>query len=324
LSVGDVVKTQDGNCWTIDSTSTGGFPYFYIENPVVIYADCTTCTGTTTTTTSTTTTTLPPIVSFNMDDNTQFNNDYDACISGVVASTYYFFGYSSVPLIGDIVYQDALCTIPFDGQFYWYYATDSLFNFAIQIANTGQVLHVNPCSVVTTTTTTTTIPTYYYDAEICSNPGITYLIANQNLVQFDPGTIVKCDDGICYEILASSIPGAPVANILFLFDNCSSCVGTTTTTSTTTTTTTTTSTTTTTTTLSPTYSILLNFGSSSGVCSSPVITFYIDGPIGVPGNNIYDSILMTNLAPANYYKLSTSALAYEWDGIQWTGNTNNC
>jgi hypothetical protein len=325
ISIGDVVKTQDGNCWTIDSTSAGGFPYFYIENPVVIYADCTTCTGTTTTTTSTTTTTLPPIVSFNMDDNTQFNNDYDACISGVVSSTYYFFGYSSMPLVGDIVYQDALCTIPFDGQFYWFYATDSLYNYAIQIANTGQVLHVNPCSIVTTTTTTTTIPTYYYDAEICSNPGITYLIANQNLVQFDPGTIVKCDDGICYEILASSIPGVPVANILFLFDNCSSCVGTTTTTSTsTTTTTTTTSTTTTTTTLSPTYSILLNFGSSSGVCFSPVITFYIDGPIGVPGNNIYDSILMTNLAPANYYKLSTSSLAYEWDGIQWTGNTNNC
>jgi hypothetical protein len=325
ISIGDVVKTQDGNCWTIDSTSAGGFPYFYIENPVVIYADCTTCTGTTTTTTSTTTTTLPPIVSFNMDDNTQFNNDYDACISGVVSSTYYFFGYSSMPLVGDIVYQDALCTIPFDGQFYWFYATDSLYNYAIQIANTGQVLHVNPCSIVTTTTTTTTIPTYYYDAEICSNPGITYLIANQNLVQFDPGTIVKCDDGICYEILASSIPGVPVANILFLFDNCSSCVGTTTTTSTsTTTTTTTTSTTTTTTTLSPTYSILLNFGSSSGVCFSPVITFYIDGPIGVPGNNIYDSIIMTNLAPANYYKLSTSSLAYEWDGIQWTGNTNNC
>lgn len=324
ISSGDIVKTQDGNCWEIDSLSVGLFPYFYMENPVVVYADCTTCTGTTTTTTSTTTTTLPPIASFNADLSTQYSSDYLACVYGAASSTLYFFGYYSMPLIGDIVYKDSLCTMPFDGQFYWFYATDSLYNYAIQIANTGQVLHVNPCSIVTTTTTTTTIPTYYYEAEICSDPGMTYLIADQNLIEFDPGTIVKCDDGICYEILASALPGTPDANILFLFDNCSSCVGTTTTTSTTTTTTTTTSTTTTTTTLRPTYAILLNFGSSSEVCSSPVVTFYVDGPIGVPGNNIYDSIFMSDLAPANYYKLSTSGIAYEWDGVEWTGNTKNC
>ena len=144
IIVGDIVKTEDGNCWTISSSSTGGFPYFYIENPVVTYLDCSTCTGTTTTTSTTTTTTLPPIVSFDADLVDQYSDDYSACISGTVTGALYFFGYYSMPFIGDIVYSDALCTIPYDGQFYWYYATDGLYTFAVQIANTGQVLHINP------------------------------------------------------------------------------------------------------------------------------------------------------------------------------------
>jgi hypothetical protein len=44
---GNIVKTDDGNCFEISGTTTGSYPYYLIENPVVIYADCTTCTDST-------------------------------------------------------------------------------------------------------------------------------------------------------------------------------------------------------------------------------------------------------------------------------------
>jgi len=324
ISLGDVVKTDDGNCWTIDSSSTGGFPYFYIENPVVIYSGCSSCTGTTTTTSSTTTTTLPPISSFNMDGTTSFSDDYTACTTGGVTTTFYHFGAYTMPLVGDIVYSDALCTVFFDGGFNWFIADDGVNTYAVHIANTGQVLNINACSVVTTTTTTTMVPRFYYNAEICSSPGPTYLLFYQGFTSFSIGDIVKGDDGVCYRIMSVGTPGTPVANIFFLFPNCSSCIGTTTTTSTSTTTTTTTSTTTTTTTVRPLSAVLCNFGGIGDVCSSPAITYYVDGPLGVIGNNIYTSTSLSDIAPANYYKVFTSSTAHEWDGLSWTGNTKDC
>jgi hypothetical protein len=325
IVVNDIVATADGNCWEITSTSLGGYPYFNIENPVVIYPDCTTCTGTTTTTTSTTTTTLPPISSFNMNGTSPYlPDDYSACVGGGTTTPFYYFGVPPTPLIGDIVYTDALCTTIFNGGFYWYFADDGVNTYAIQIANTGQVLHINQCSLVTTTTSTTTIPTYFYDAQLCSNPGPLYLLAHQDFTQLSNGQIVRCDDGNCYEIVSSASSGSQDANILFLFDNCSSCIGTTTTTSTTTTTTTTTSTTTTTTTVKPIYEVLLNYGSISNVCSSSVVTFYVDGPIGGTATSVYLDSYLTLPAPANYYKLFTSSVAYEYNGVSFTGNTKNC
>lgn len=324
ISIGDIVKTDDGNCWTILSSSVGGFPYFYIENPVVIYADCTTCTGTTTTTTSTTTTTLPPITSFNIIPSNPAIDAYTACNSGGIFTSYYYFGIYSMPLVGDIIYTDALCTTLFNGGFLWYIANDGINTYAIHIANTGQVLHISPCSIVTTTTTTTTIPTYYYNAELCTSPGPTYLLAYKSLYPVVAGDIVKCDDGNCYEIITTSVPGVQDANILFIFENCSSCIGTTTTTTSTTTTTTTTTSTTTTTTVKPIYSVLCNYGSDSVVCSSPVVNFYIDGPIGGSASGICIDALFTTPAPAAYYKVYTSSIAYEWNGAFWTGNVKNC
>jgi hypothetical protein len=320
----NIVKTADGNCWEITSVSPGGFPYFYIENPVVIYADCTTCTGTTTTTTSTTTTTLPPITAFNISPSNPANDAYTACNSAGIFISYYHFGAYTMPLVGDIVYTDPLCTTLFNGGFLWYIANDGVNTYAIHIANTGQVLHISPCSIVTTTTTTTTIPTYYYDAELCTSPGPTYLLAYQSLYPVVAGDIVKGDDGNCYEIITTSLPGVQDANILFIFANCSSCIGTTTTTTSTTTTTTTTTSTTTTTTVKPIYSVLCNYGIESVVCSSPVVTFYTDGPIGDPISGICIDAAFTTPAPANYYKAYTSSVAYEWDGALWTGNIKNC
>jgi hypothetical protein len=324
ISVGNIVKTNDGNCWTIDSSSTGGFPYFYIENPVVIYSGCSSCTGTTTTTSSTTTTTLPPISSFNMDGTTSFSDDYTACTTGGVTTTFYHFGAYIMPLVGDIVYSDALCTVFFDGGFNWFIADDGVNTYAVHIANTGQVLNINACSVVTTTTTTTMVPRFYYNAEICSSPGPTYLLFYQGFTPLSIGDIVKGDDGVCYRIMSVGTPGTPVANIFFFFPNCSSCIGTTTTTSTSTTTTSTTTTTTTTTTIRPLFAVLCNFGDIGDVCSSPAITYYVDGPLGGIGNNIYTSTILSDIAPANYYKVFTSSTAHEWDGLSWTGNTKDC
>lgn len=324
INVADIVKTADGNCWEITAVSSGGFPYFYIENPVVIYADCTTCTGTTTTTTSTTTTTMPPITAFNISPLNPAMDSYTVCNSAGIFVSYYHLGPGPLPGVGYMVYTDPLATTLFNGGFLWYLASVGPNTFAINIANTGQVIQLIGCFFVTTTTTTTTIPTYYYDAELCTSPGPTYLLAYQSLYPVSVGDIVKADDGNCYEIMATSSPGVQDANILFIFENCSSCIGTTTTTTSTTTTTTTTTSTTTTTTVKPIYSVLCNYGIESVVCSSPVVTFYTDGPIGDPSSGICIDLAFTTPAPANYYKAYTSSVAYEWDGALWTGNIKNC
>jgi hypothetical protein len=70
--------------------------------------------------------------------------------------------------------------------------------------------------------------------------------------------------------------------------------------------------------------VLCNFGDIGDVCSSPAITYYVDGPLGGIGNNIYTSTILSDIAPANYYKVFTSSTAHEWDGLSWTGNTKDC
>jgi len=322
IIAGDIVRSEDGNCWRVTGTASASFPYYFMYDPVTIYADCTTCTGTTTTTTTTTTTLSPTITPFNI--NTHGNSsDYTCCnAGGEDMITLYHSGPDYTPAINDFVYTDSMGAHLFNGGFMWYWV-DS--NYAINIADTGQVLRSNDCIVVTTTTSTTTVPTYYYNAEMCNNPGPVYLLSYNNFTEIEIGTIVKDSMGNCYELLSSASPGSPDGEIYFQFNNCFDCVGTTTTTTTSTTTTTTTSTTTTsTTTISPKFQVLCKDSSFALVCGADINTFYVDGPLGEIGYNIYSNEFSSDLAPANYYMKYDVSTAYEWDGSAWTGNFKNC
>jgi hypothetical protein len=316
ITVGDIVKTTDGNCWEILSTTTGSYPYKSIENPVGTYTDCADCVGATTTTTTTTTTTAAPITSFTI-LNTPYPSSYEACAGGTPATTVYHNGAGAEPAIGDFVFTDAGGTITFDGGASWYKTSGGL---SIQISRlTGQVLNSIGCST-TTTTTTTTIPTFYYSALECGSAGPAVKLSQLSFDELASGVVVKAANGTCYTI-QSTTTGPAISNILFTYENCVDCQGvttTTTTTTTTTSTTTTSTTTTTTTTAVPLIKVLVRFGTDTTVCSGTIIEQWIDGALGVSGNNIYKDAAGSITSDAGYYKLLNSSIAYEWDGDNWT------
>jgi hypothetical protein len=110
IIAGDIVRTTDGNCWRVTGVSAASFPYYLTEDPVTIYADCTTCTGTTTTTTTTTTTLSPTITSFDMDTH-GLSSDYDVCITAGPTTTLYHSGPDYIPAINDFVYTDSFYVV---------------------------------------------------------------------------------------------------------------------------------------------------------------------------------------------------------------------
>lgn len=325
----NIVKTSDGNCWTITGTSTSSYPYQLINNPVVIYANCATCLGVTTTTSTTTTTTAPVYTSFGM-GTVNRTTDYLACTNDPgTYTTLYHNGSNARPIVGDFIYTNSIGTIPFNGYEGWYYMP-GLFDLPIQsvrIASSGQVLNTAACSGVTTTTTTTTMPTYYYSATKCSD-GTVVKIKEQSFSILPNGTVVKGISGICYTITANVAFIATTDDISFVYSTCLECQGvtTTTTTSTTTSSTTTSSTTTTTTTtLPPLTDILVRSAIVSGsVCSGVIGTYYISGPLSTVGTKVY-YFNGTNYSQIDYkwlLQLGTST-AYEYDdGI--TGITYLC
>jgi hypothetical protein len=317
ITVGDIVKTTDGNCWEILNSTSASYPYRSIENPVGTYTDCADCVGATTTTTTTTTTTATPITSFTI-LNTPYPSSYEACAGGTPATTVYHNGSGAEPSIGDFVFTDAGGTITFDGGASWYKTSGGL---SIQISRlTGQVLNSIGCST-TTTTTTTTIPTFYYLALECGSAGPSVTLSQQAVDELTAGVVVKAANGTCYTI-QSTTTGPAISNILFTYDNCVDCQGVTTTTTTTTTSTTTTSTTTTTTTTTttatPLIRVIVRFGTDATVCTGEIIEQWIDGALGVDGNNIYKKDDGSATSDAGYYKLLNSSIAYEWDGDNWT------
>jgi len=324
--VGDIVKTTDGNCWEITATTTASYPYVVIDHSVGPYVDCDTCLNITTTTTTTTTTTAPVYTSF-MITSDPYTSSYNACMNDLPLDlTLYHNGPSAYPVVNNFVYSDSLGTTPFNGGSSWYYMYDGA-DYAIQIATTGQVLSVIACAGVTTTTTTTTIPTQHYNAKLCSG-GPFVELAQQSYSVLSSGTIVKADNGLCYVVDSTKVPGTPLAYILFTYEKCSDCTGittTTTTTSTTTSTTTTSTTTTTTTTLPPIIGIFVRKGTEETVCNDIIIERYVDGPLGNIGSSIYELVVASYvLAPAAWYKLLAGTVAYEWDGSNWTGNSITC
>ena len=321
----NIVKTSDNNCWTITASSTASYPYIAIENPVVIYANCTVCQGITTTTTTTTTTTAPVYTAFNLGPIARASS-FLACTNNPgVYTAYYHNGGASKPIVGDFTFTDAGGTLPFNGLSSWYYMPNS-GDYAIRIANTGQVLAVVNCAGVTTTTTTTTLPTNYYIANSCIN-GAAFKLKQVSSTIIPDDTVVKGALGGCYTIKNITTAGTSYDDILFTYSTCLDCQGvtTTTTTSTTTTSTTTTSTTTsTTTTLPPLTRTILKKGTIDTVCSGTLGVYYIDGPIGTIGEKLYVYSGGYSLATSGYYLIADNTVAYEWNGTAWTGNTKVC
>jgi hypothetical protein len=323
IMVGNIVKTKDGNCWEILSTTTGSYPYREIENPVGAYTDCADCVGATTTTTTTTTTTAAPITSFTI-LNTPYPSSYEACAGGTPATTVYHNGAAAEPAIGDFVFTDAGGTITFDGGASWYKTSGGL---SIQISRlTGQVLNSIGCST-TTTTTTTTIPTFYYSALECGTAGPAVKLSQQAVDELTAGVVVKAANGTCYTI-QSTTTGPAISTILFTFNNCVDCQGITTTTTTTTTSTTTTSTTTTTTTTTtaaPLTRMLLRYGTTGVLsCNGTISEYWIDGPMGVAGNNIFKKADGSAKADAGWYQKLTQTVSEQWDGDVWTEVSYTC
>lgn len=323
IVTGNVVKTADGNCWRVLNSVSPSFPYYNMLTPVVVYADCTACTGTTTTTTTTSTTTAVPVIGFDI-DITGFTTSRSACTSSPTYITYYHTGGSLA--VNEFVYIDAGATTLFDGGFLWYLVKISGVTYACLIADTGQVLQLLACSGVTTTTTTTTIPVRYYSGTECVS-GDPVLLSYQGFSALSLPNYVKDSTGDCCRITAVASPGTPKGSILYVYNSCSECAATTTTTTTTSTTTTTTSTTTTTTTTAaPLFVVTLSYSlSQSSVCSSIAISnYYINGAIGIPGNNIFTDMFGSDLAPAGWYLNLITNVAYEWDGSDWTGASKTC
>jgi hypothetical protein len=302
ISNGSIIKTTDGNCWEKTATTTAGYPYLTIENPVVIYGNCNTCRGVTTTTTTTTTTTAPVITSFQLQDNNEVSA-YLACLNfAETLSAYYHNGASAKPIVGDKIFTDALGATSLNGNGYWYYMPNTS-DYAIRVDNTGTVLNVSSCAGITTTTTTTAAPYTRYLGKKCSGtPNGNFALEYPSATLLTFGQVVKDNNGDCFTISYVSPTEAnwnevvdfrgSYTYIYFLYDNCLDCQGvTTTTTSTTTTTTTTSTSTTTTTTLPPLTSILVRAvaegGSWDDACTAEIITIYVDGPLSTVGTKAY-------------------------------------
>jgi hypothetical protein len=71
---------------------------------------------------------------------------------------------------------------------------------------------------------------------------------------------------------------------------------------------------------------VLSYSSSqSSVCTDINIgDYYVNGAIGVPGNDIFTNELGTDAAPAGWYLNLIINVAYEWNGSDWTGATKAC
>jgi hypothetical protein len=52
--------------------------------------------------------------------------------------------------------------------------------------------------------------------------------------------------------------------------------------------------------------------------------YYVNGPIGVPGNYIFTNLIGTILAPTGWYLNLITNVAYEWNGSNWTGASKTC
>ena len=336
-----VIKTTDGNCWKKTTTTTAGYPYLTIENPVVIYANCNTCRGVTTTTTTTTTTTAPTYTAFSFNITPRASNLL-ACNNPGSLSTRYHNGSAAKPIVGDKIFVDSLGATPFNGGSNWFYMPNS-GDYTIRIDNTGTVLNVSSCAGITTTTTTTTAPFTRYLATKCSGtPSGTFPLEYSTSTLLSVGQVVKDNIGDCFTITqvsptvekwdeAVALRGT-YTYIYFLYDTCLDCQGvTTTTTSTTTTSTTstTTSSTTTTTTLPPLTAVNLRYYFNSLIPSqgAPVFTgtigtYYIDGPIGSNPYNIYrwnGSAYVLN--GKGWFNQLGSTIGYYWDGDNYSGAT---
>jgi hypothetical protein len=229
--------------------------------------------------------------------------------------------------VNSFVYYDLAGTTLFNGDFKWYRAIYLAQTYALLIANTGQILEMYDCSTTTTTTTTTTAPTYYYESIICG----TATLRTLKIQSFDPlplGTTVKDSTNICSVLDSVISPAVEDAIIWYSYGSCFECLSsipTTTTTTTTSTTTTTTSTTTTTTAPPLTALILSSNVNSADVCTVLNIqTFYVNGAIGIPGNDIFVDLLGSSPAPAAWYLQIITNIAYQWNGSDWTGGSISC
>jgi hypothetical protein len=321
INVGDIVNTDiDLNCWEILSVESPSYPYSLILDPVTIYADCSTCTGISTTTSTTTTTTAPIFTAFDLASiNTKTNYSYNSCnVASPSYITHYHNGQSVLPVVGDFIYTNNTGTTPFNGQFVWYIMFN-VVKYAVNIANTGQVINVIPCSVVTTTTTTTTRPVRQCLATRCDDGGITQILSYTSIDVYPVGTIVKDEFDFCYTVTNVSAIGTPYSFVVFLFDVCSDCLATITTTTTTSTTTTTTSTTTTTTTSAPVFNgLLLATNYTDDPCNEGVSNnYYSDGPIFINPYQLYTSEDLTVLAPQGHYRFIINGQGGTWDGNSW-------
>ena len=333
-----IIKTTDGNCWKKTTTTTAGYPYLTIENPVVIYGNCNTCRGVTTTTTTTTTTTAPVITSFQLQDNNEVSA-YLACLNfAETLSTYYHNGASAKPIVGDVVFEDALGATPWNGNGYWYYMPNTS-DYAIRVDNTGTVLNVSSCTGITTTTTTTAAPYTRYLGQKCSGtPSGNFALEYPSATLLTVGQVVKDNNGDCFTITSVSPIGTvwdevvalrgSYTYIYFLYDNCLDCQGVTTTTTSTTTTSTTSTTstsTTTTTTLPPLTNILARAAEDwDAACTAAIITIYVDGPLSTVGTKAYFWNGSTYVK-FNYVNIKPlrSSTVYEHDGST-TGVTHVC
>ena len=320
-SVGNIVKTTDGNCWTITATRSAAFPYQTISRVgSTTYASCTVCLGATTTTTTTSTTTATPISAFTMDAD-GFSTALRACLNGGAPyATYYHNGSGSYPTTNDLVFTNSGGTTPFDGSSLWRKDSNSTAE-VLHISSTGQVLDSRVCSGVTTTTTTAT-PATFYDTTPCAG-GSTVVLNFVGSIAI--GSVVKAANGTCYTVAGVSSSTSATSLIEFVYSTCLDCTGLTTTTSTTTTTTTTTSTTTTTTTLAPLSEVILRFGAdSTAACTGVVGTYYIDGAVGVVGKKVWTNNNSTGAATAGYYVQLGSSIAYQWTGTTWRSTQHPC
>jgi hypothetical protein len=61
------------------------------------------------------------------------------------------------------------------------------------------------------------------------------------------------------------------------------------------------------------------------VCSVlDIDNYYVNGPIGIPGNYIFTDIFGSVMAPLGWYLNLITNIAYEWNGSNWTGASKTC
>ena len=151
---GTILKSTNGNCWTIDGLAPSISYIDTIPDVFSTYISCESCTAiSTTTTTTTSTTTAPPTTSFSM-DGVGYGGPTLSCEASNVYTTMYHNGAGATPVAGDFVYNDAAGLFPFAGGGEWYQITVGPDKYVLQISDSGQVIIRTICTTTTTTTTT--------------------------------------------------------------------------------------------------------------------------------------------------------------------------